>query len=250
MTLQEIASHFDELLRTRDIPDHPAALNGVQVECEAGISRVALAVDATQATIEEAIRGDANLLVVHHGLFWDGAQPLTGRRYRRVRALIAADVGLYSSHLPLDVHPELGNNVGLARELGIELSGTFGGSNGPPLGVWGELQIRREALAARLDEVLGGRVKMVPGGPERIERVGVITGGAGSKVAAARAAGLDTFITGEGAHHHYFDAAEGGVNLFLGGHYATEVWGLRALQEHIEQELGLECFFIDRPTGL
>lgn len=250
MRLAELAHHLDRLLRTSEIPDYPGAYNGVQVECEAEIRRVAFAVDASQAAIDAAIDGSANVLIVHHGLFWDGAQPMTGRRYRRIRALVTAGVGLYSSHLPLDVHPELGNSAVLARELGIDVQGTFGDFKGQAIGVWGELEMRREALAARLDQVLGCRVKMIAGGPERVQRVGVITGGAASQLRAASESGLDAFITGEGSHHNYFDATEGGVNLYLGGHYATEVWGLRALAEVVGREHRLETFFIDLPTGL
>lgn len=250
MKLDELVRYLDEYLRIASIPDYDGALNGLQVEGTRPIRRIAAAVDAAQATVERAIAGGADLLLVHHGLFWDGNQPLTGRRYRRVKPLLDAGVAVYSAHLPLDAHPEVGNNAVLLREIGAEARGTFGDYRGMPLGVWGEVDLRREALCARLDEVLGTRVKMVPGGPERVRRVGVITGGAAGKIPAAVAAGLDAFVTGEGAHHNYFDAEEGGINLFLGGHYATETWGVRALAEHLERQFGIEWFFIDHPTGL
>jgi len=250
MRLTELTAYLDQYLRVREVPDYAQALNGLQVENSGEVTRVAVAVDAVQATIERAVESGANLLLVHHGLFWDGNQPVTGRRYRRLRALLDADVAVYSAHLPLDVHPEVGNNVVLARALGMEVAGTLGDYKGEPLGVWGELEIRREALAARLDELLGSRVRVVCGGPERLRRVGVITGGAGSELAAARQLGLDAFVTGEGSHHHYFDAEEGGINLFLGGHYATEVWGVRSLAQHLETHFGLPWSFIDHPTGL
>jgi dinuclear metal center YbgI/SA1388 family protein len=250
MDLHELCSYLDDYLRIREVPDYPQALNGLQVENAGRVAHVAVAVDATEATARGAVRSGADLLLVHHGLFWDGNQPLVGRRYRRVRALLEGGVAVYSVHLPLDVHPEVGNNVVLARALGIEIGGSFGEYKGHPLGVWGRLEISREALCARLDETLGRRVKLVPGGPERIQRVGVITGDAGSMVAAAVEAGLDAFITGEGAHHNYFDAEEGGINLFLGGHYATEVWGVRALGQHLQEQLGLRWTFLDHPTGL
>jgi dinuclear metal center YbgI/SA1388 family protein len=248
--LQEFAAHLDEYLRIAEVPDYPAAFNGLQVERVGDVGRVAVAVDATQATIEGALAGGADLLLVHHGLFWSGMQPLTGRRYRRVRALVEGNLALYGAHLPLDVHPEVGNNAALARAIGLEVEGVFGDFKGLAVGVWGRLPMRREALAARLDEVLGCRVRMVAGGPERVGLVGIITGGAGGQIDAAREAGLDAFITGEGAHHHYFDATEGGVNLYLGGHYATETWGVRALAAHLSDTLGVETFFVDRPTGL
>ncbi len=250
MDLHELVRYLDDYLRTAAVPDYAAALNGLQVENSGRVTRVAVAVDAAQATIEGAVRAGADLLLVHHGLFWDGNVPVTGRRYRRLSTLLQADVAVYASHLPLDAHPEVGNNAVLARELGIEIEGSFGDYQGLPLGVWGTLDLPRDALSARLDETLGGRVKLVPGGPERVRRVGVITGGAGGETAAACAAGLDAFVTGEGAHHHFFDAVEGGINLFFGGHYATEVWGVRALARHLEERFGLPWIFIDHPTGL
>jgi dinuclear metal center YbgI/SA1388 family protein len=250
MQLADIQAYLDEYLRLHEVPDYPQALNGVQVANSGEVTRIAVAVDAVQHTIDRAAEAGAELLLVHHGLFWDGNRPVTGRRYRRLRALFDADIAVYSAHLPLDVHPEVGNNAVLARALGIEVQGTFGEYKGYPLGVWGTLDMRREALAARLDELLGGRVRMIACGPERVRRVGVITGGAGKMVAAARTAGLDAYITGEGEHHHFFDAEEGELNLFLGGHYATEVWGVRALAQHLEERFGLPWTFIDHPTGL
>jgi dinuclear metal center YbgI/SA1388 family protein len=248
--LSTLCHHLDSYLRVAEVPDYPNAFNGLQVTNSGRVRRCAVAVDAAQATIDRAAAMGADLLLVHHGLFWDGNPVLTERRYRRTRALLEADLAVYSAHLPLDVHPEVGNNAVLARELGIELDGTFGELRGQPVGVSGRLEMRREALVARLDELLGGPVRLVAGGPERTTRVGVITGGAGGELRSARAAGLDTFITGEGAHHNYFDAEEGGVNLLLGGHYATETWGVRALGAHLEEEFGLPWTFIDHPTGL
>ena len=250
MDLHDLVGRLDALLSTATVPDYPTALNGLQVEGTRVIQRVACAVDASAATIDAAAEGDADLLIVHHGLFWDGNVPVTGRRYRRLKRLLDSGIALYSAHLPLDGHAELGNNVVLLRALRIEPQGRFGEYRGMPLGWWGETDLRREGLCARLDALLGGRVRMVPGGPERVRRVGVITGGAGDMVRAAAEAGLDAFITGEGAHHNFFDAEEGGVNLYLGGHYATETFGVRALGEHLERTLGLQWFFVDRPTGL
>ena len=248
--LQQVVAFLDEHLSIARVPDYPNARNGLQVERDGAVKRVAFAVDAGLAVIEEAGRRKADLLVVHHGLFWGGLQPIVGPFYKRVHALMEANIGLYSAHLPLDVHPEHGNNVLLARALGIEIEGTFADYGGTDVGMWGVLEIRREALAARLDAVLGCRIRMIPGGSERIRRVGVITGGAGSQIAAATRLSLDAFVTGEVAHHHYFDAMEGGINVYVGGHYATEVWGVRALGRYLEDTLGLECSFIDHPTGL
>lgn len=250
MKLDELVSYLDSYLRVSEIPDYGNALNGLQVEGSGEVTRLAAAVDASEASILEAIRRGCEMLLVHHGLFWDGNRALVGRRYRRIRPLIESGVAVYSAHLPLDVHPEVGNNVVLARELGIEVEGWFGSHEGTPLGVWGSLDLSREALAARLDEVLGSRVKVIPGGGERLRRVGVLTGAGGGMIGAAIEEGLDALVTGEGAHHTYFDAVEGGINVYYGGHYATETWGVRALAQHISDRFGIPFEFIDLPTGL
>ena len=248
--LEELVGYLDEYLSIGDVPDFPNALNGLQVDGPGPVAKVAAAVDATAASIAAAIDEGADLLLVHHGLFWNGNRPVTGRRYRRLSALLDAGVAVYAAHLPLDVHPEVGNNAVLAGELGLEVEGRFGEYEGTPLGVWGTLQLERETLAARLAELLGGPVKVIAGGPERLERVGVLTGGGGSFVRAALEAGLDALVTGEGSHHTYFDAEEGGLNLYYGGHYATETWGVRALAGHLSERFDLEWTFVDLPTGL
>jgi dinuclear metal center YbgI/SA1388 family protein len=248
--VNELREYLDGYLRIAEIPDWSGAMNGLQVDSPRTVRRVAAAVDAAQATVDRAVAWGADLLLVHHGLFWDGSQPVTGRRYRRLKAILDADLAVYSAHLPLDVHPEVGNNAILARELGIEARGSFGEYKGLPIGVWGELETTRGELVERAARVLGGPVHLVSGGPERVRRVGVITGGAGDEVHAAVRAGLDAFVTGEARHHNFFDAEEGGVNLLLGGHYATEVWGVRALAAHLAQRFGMEWTFIDHPTGL
>lgn len=248
--LRELVRYLDEYLSVDEIVDFPNALNGLQVESSGPVSRVVAAVDATAASIEGAVAAGGDLLLVHHGLFWSGNRPVTERRYRRLSALIEAGVALYAAHLPLDVHPEVGNNAVVARELGMEVEGRFGEYEGTELGVWGTLPLKRETLAARLDDLLGGPVKLIPGGPETVQRVGVLTGGGGSFVGAALAAGLDALVTGEGNHHTYFDAEEGGLNLYYGGHYATEVWGVRSLAEQLAGRFDLEWSFLDLPTGL
>jgi len=250
MRLDELVQYLDDYLRIGEIPDYPRAFNGLQVENRGEVTRLATAVDASEATIMEAVRRGCDLLLVHHGLFWDGEPRVTGRRYRRLRPLFERDVAVYAAHLPLDLHPEVGNNAVLARELGIAIEGEFGSYQGVPMGVWGTLELSREALAARLDETLGGRVHRIPGGGERIRRVGVLTGAGGGAIGDALAAGLDALVTGEGAHHTYFDAMEGGLNVYYGGHYATETWGVRALGVHLADRFGLPVEFIDLPTGL
>lgn len=255
--LADVRAYLDAYLRVAEIPDEAGAVNGLQVENRGRIGSIVVAVDAAQATIDAVIAGAAGgrpegppLLIVHHGLFWDGNQPITGRRYRKIGALLAHDIAVYSAHIPLDVHPEVGNNAVLARDLGLTAQATFDLYRGIPLGVMGELSVAREELVGRLKARLGSAVRLVPGGPGTTRRVGIITGAAGGRVAAAAAAGCDTFITGEGAHHTFFDAMEGGVNLIYAGHYASETVGVQALATHLSARFNLPWTFHDHPTGL
>lgn len=250
MKAEELVVYLDGYLRIGEVPDSERAWNGLEVEGTREVRRVGVAVDAGDRTLEEAIGRGCDFLIVHHGLFWDGGLPVTGRRYRRLKRLIEAGVWLYGAHIPLDVHPEVGNSVVLARAMGVEVEGTFGDWGGVEIGVHGRLEIRRETLAARLDDLLGQPVRLLAGGPERVRRVGVITGAGGSMIGAAVGAGLDAYVTGEGAHHTWFDAMEDGINVYYGGHYATETWGVRALAAQLSERFGLEHAFIDKPTGL
>ena len=257
--LSELVTYLDQYLRITEVPDYPDALNGLQAENRGGtVTRIVAAVDATLATIHSAIERraasgeDAPLLLVHHGLFWDGNQPLTGRRYRRTRALLDGDVALYSAHIPLDAHPEVGNNHVLARALDLAELEPFDHYKGAPIGVRGVLRepLLREHFARRVEEHVGATAKLIPGGPERCTRIGIITGGAGGRIRSAHEAGLDTFVTGEGAHHTYFDAMELGVNAIYAGHYATETVGVKALAAHLSERFGIPWEFHDHPTGL
>ena len=253
MKLESLLQYLDTYLGVSGHPDYPQALNGLQVEGAEEVRRIVAAVDASQAAVEGAVAAGADLLLVHHGLFWDGLKPLTGRRYRRVKPLVEHGVGLYSVHLPLDAHPEVGNCALLGRALGLALEGRFGDYKGVPIGWWGTLPAALEAseLRDRLSEVLGrGPVHLIPGGAERIERVGVVTGGGASFVEEAAQIELDALVTGEGAHHTHFDAMEMGIHVLFGGHYATETFGVRALAEHLAERFGLEWSFLDQPTGL
>jgi dinuclear metal center YbgI/SA1388 family protein len=248
--LDDLVRYLDDYLRVRETADDRNALNGLQVENAGDVRHIAAAVDACQATIAAAAERGADLLLVHHGLFWSGLEPLTGRTYRRVSALLRHGVALYSAHIPLDRHPDVGNNALLARKLGMEVRGWFGEHLGAPLGAWGELDIGREALRDLIEGALGTSAKLIPGGSERCRRVGIITGAAGGFVRQARDAGLDTFITGEGHHWTYFDAEEYGVNVVLAGHYATETLGVQALAVHLSERFQLPWSFLDHPTGL
>lgn len=246
--LLPIVEYLDDYLQVRAFADEANALNGLQAENGGLVGSIVAAVDASLETIE-AVQGPA-LLLVHHGLFWDGNVPLTGRRMRRVRALLSRDIALYSAHIPLDAHAEVGNNTVLARMLGAKVAGPFGQYRGAPIGVHGTLDLGRDALVARLDEQLQTRTHLIPGGPSHVRRIGIVTGAASSALREARDLGLDTFITGEGPHHTHFDAMEWGINLLYAGHYATEQVGVRALAEHLGARFNLPWEFHWHPTGL
>ena len=259
--VSELAAWLDEYLRIREIPDEAGAVNGLQMESRGGIGRIVAAVDASQATLDGATAGDpessggSTLLLVHHGLLWDGNQPVTGRRYRRLRALMETDTALYSAHIPLDVHPEVGNNICLARALRLEVGGSFGAYRGLMLGVWGVHPVgpTRVRLCEEVAAAIGiapSSIKLIPGGPPNVGRVGILTGAGGSYIGAAREAGLDTIITGEGPHHTYFDAIEGGMNVLYAGHYATESLGIQALAAGLGEQFGLPWAFHPHPTGM
>jgi dinuclear metal center YbgI/SA1388 family protein len=251
--LSDLTGYLDAYLRIGEVPDEPNAVNGLQAENASGAAgRIVAAVDASLATIAGAAAPIPTLLLVHHGLFWDGNVPLTGRRYHRIRALLEHDIALYAAHIPLDVHAEVGNNHVLGRALGLQAMVPFDVYRGVPIGVRGTLEhpLPRGALAAKVKGLLGGEVKVIPGGPPECSRIGIITGGAGGRIAAAREAGLDTYLTGEGAHHTFFDAMELGVNALYAGHYATETVGVKALAAHLAEKFGLPWEFHDHPTGL
>lgn len=250
MNLHEFVAYLDDYLCVRDVPDYKDAFNGLQVEGERPVRRVAAAVDACFETIRQAAAWKADLLLVHHGLFWGAKAPLSGAYYRRVKALIESGMALYSSHLPLDVHPEVGNNHVLARKLGLSPSGSFLDFQGAKLAVTCECDLDRDMLIGRIQEAVGQALIVMAKGPERIRRAGICTGGAGGGIGEAADAGCDLFLTGEGPHHTYFDAEERGINVVYAGHYATETFGVRAIAERIGQEFRLETAFLDHPTGL
>lgn len=249
-SLDAVVSWLDAYLKVRELPDHDGAVNGLQVENSGALTRILAAVDASAGSIAAAARQRGTLLLVHHGLYWDTERAVTGRRYQRLKAALDGDVAVYSAHLPLDAHPEVGNNILLAQLLGLAVSGPFGRYKELDVGLHGVLEKDRTALTRELSDLLGHPARLIPGGPERTKRVAIITGGAGSSVTEASARGCDTFITGEGAHHTWFDAMEGGVNLIYAGHWATETLGVKALAERVAKTFGIPWEFFAQPTGL
>ena len=249
-SLAQIVRHCDALLRTTDIKDYDGAVNGLQVENRGNVTRIAAAVDASPATVRKAIAAGADLMIVHHGLFWGARHPWTGRNYELLRLLLDNNIAVYSSHLPLDAHPRLGNNVLLCSALGLRKLKPFFVSHETALGFQSATNISRDELALRLAKAVGGRVEVIPGGPKICKRIGVVTGGAGGELKKAAKEGVDTFITGEGPHWTFAMAEELGLNVLYAGHYATETFGVKALAAHLAGKFRVSWEFLDHPTGL
>ncbi|MCU0784431.1 MAG: Nif3-like dinuclear metal center hexameric protein [Verrucomicrobia bacterium] len=248
--LAAIVKNCDRLLRIREIGDYDGAMNGLQVENSGDVTRIAAAVDASLATVRLAIAVKADLLIVHHGLFWSPSHPWTGRKYELLRLLFDHNLAVYSSHLPLDAHPRLGNNALLCAALGLKNLRPFFLSHGQCIGFQSRMKISRNDLTRRLHRATGEKPLLIPGGKNVSERIGVVTGGAGDELKRAAEEGVDTFITGEGSHWTFAAAEELGLNVLYGGHYATETFGVKALAAHLSDKFRVPWSFLDHPTGL
>lgn len=250
MHLREVVRFLDEWLSPTAIPDYPQALNGLQCENSGSLSRIGAAVDACEVTLRDAAQAGVDLLIVHHGLFWGGPGRWTDATYRKMRLLLEADMAVYSVHLPLDAHPEVGNNALLAAALGLSDGQPFLKTAGSLIGWKFQTEVNREVLRGRLEVAVGGPVHLAPGGPVVARCIGVASGGAGSSIAQAASEGVDTLITGEGPHWSYTAAEELGINLFYAGHYATETFGVKEVARRLSDRFQLPWEFIDHPTGL
>jgi len=257
MDLTTLCARLDDRLRTDDYADLDASPNGLQVGPDAGeVEHVAFAVDAARATAEAAVDAGADLLVTHHGLIWGDAERVTGQLYDRLAPLFAGDCPLYVSHLPLDGHPELGNAAGLADLLGLVDREPFGHVGPEPIGLRGRVPDGLDPAAVR--DLLATELDTGPaepqlldheGAPETATDVAIVTGSGADFFGEARDADVDLFVTGEGKGKLYHESREAGVNVVLGGHYATETFGVRALADLVA-EWGLETTVLEHPTGL
>jgi dinuclear metal center YbgI/SA1388 family protein len=253
---QQISDWLDGLLRTSEIPDYPGAVNGLQLASRGDVDKVVCAVDFSSATVAAAVRAGADMLLVHHGMFWGGTQPLTGPIYDRLAALVSNDIAVYSSHLPLDLHPEIGNNVLLARRFGLAPSEGFAEFKGVDIGVCGTSDVTTESLVRGADELatgFRGTVITTPYEKQRLTRRWAICTGAGADsetIREARERAIDTMIVGEGPHHTAVMARDLGIVIIYAGHYATETLGIRALADRAARQFGAAMEFLDEPTGL
>lgn len=242
-TLHDLVAYCDRRTRRAAFQDAPGAVNGLQVANRGRVTRIGAAVDAGVAPFRAAVAAGVDFLIVHHGMYWDMPRPLTGPAYDRVATLIGGDCALYSSHLPLDAHPELGNNALLARQVGLRPDRGFIPNPGGDIGCTAPSRQTRAALRARL-EGLYPRVIAIECGPARPRRVAFCSGSGNSAIPLLAAAGADTLVTGELREEHFNFAEENGLNLFLCGHYATEVHAVRALAAELANRFRLPWEFI------
>jgi dinuclear metal center YbgI/SA1388 family protein len=247
---KDLVDYLNQYLRIAEIPDYGP--QGLQVEGREEVQRVVATVDAQMPCVMQALEHGADMLLVHHGILWGGAKPLTGAYGNLVRTLMAAQLNLYAAHLALDAHPEVGNNVELARRLGLQVLDWWADVNGAKLAV-----LAVEPNGAKLDylvdrfERLVGPVQVVQAhGPRIVHRVGILSGGGAKYVAEAAALGCDLYLTGETSHSNYYDALNAGINVIYGGHYTTEIVGVQALGSHLQEQFDLDFEFIDLPTGM
>jgi len=254
MTIHEFdiwARSFLEIDQLQQIDD---SLNGIQVSCsnERQIKKLAVAVDACAESIRRARSAHADLLFVHHGLFWGKVEPLSGSLRERIKLLLDADIGLYACHLPLDRHPQVGNNAQIADMLGLTERKPFGMYHGITIG-WGGNLPEPTSLDSILAKILPDHSppkSVISAGSREIKSVAIVSGGAPFESLEALASGYDLFITGEPSHSIYHSILEGGMHFIAAGHYATETWGVKAVARKAQVELGLETEFIEIPTGL
>ena len=255
-SLSAVVEFLDTELRTREVPDYPGALNGLQLMNSGEVTHVAAAVDCSTRAVREASERGANLLIAHHGMFWGGAVPLIGPAYERTKLAIDHDIAIYSSHIPLDLHPRWGNNVLLAHALGLTPSGGFAMLRGVAVGVMGEADLSTAELrdrGAAFSARHGGTLVSTPlRDRQRTRRWAMCTGAGASSDTLREAAdlGIDTLIVGEGPHHTAVQAADAGLTVMYLGHYATETLGVIAIAEEVARRFTVKSSFIEAPSGL
>ena len=249
--LQNITELLDSTLRIREIKDASVALNGLQVENNGTVTKVALAVDGSQKTIDDAIAAGADLLILHHGIYWCGLRPMTGWFKKKIQSCLEHNLAVYGAHLPLDLHPQLGNNAGIARELGLTDCTPEVDYHGTLIGVAGDFDGTVAELREKFAQITGSSVTgYVQNADAPAGRVAVCSGGAGDVIYQMHDKGYTTYLTGEENHWVVNAAQDMGINILFAGHYATETFGVKSLGKLIEEQFGLPTIFIDNPTGM
>lgn len=250
MQRADLVTYLDTYLQIDTIKDYGP--QGLQIEGREEVRRVVGLVDAHQPCVEAAIAQNADLMLVHHGIFWGSAKPLRGGYGTLVRTFLQADLNLYAAHLALDAHREVGNNAELARRLGLEVIDWWGNANGVQLAALAISQhgVKLDYLVDRFEQNVGPTKLVQAHGPRNIHKVGILSGFGAKEIEEVAALGCDLYITGETSHAQYYDAQNVGINLIYGGHYTTETVGVQALGKHLQEQFDVEFTFIDLPTGL
>ena len=248
--LSKIVDYANDYLRVDEIEDWANALNGLQIENSGKITKIGAAVDVSTRVLMAAAKKKIDLLIVHHGLFWPGLRAVTGSLRRQLKIAFENDIALFSAHLPLDVHPKVGNNAQLAAALGLKSTKRFLEEKGQSVGLKANSSTPRDVLVRKLKSILRTPVKTFNFGPKQARRIAIVTGAAGSEIYRVAEAKIDTFITGEAPHWAAVAAEELEMNLILGGHYATETFGVKALAAHLSQKFLIPSEFLSHPTGL
>jgi len=253
LTTKNLDAFFKGFLDIDGFAGTDNSLNGIQVDNDgAAVKKIAFGVDASMETFEQAASVNAGLLFVHHGLFWGASAVITGNLRRRIKFLLERNICLYAVHLPLDQHPKLGNNAVLAKLLGLQNIEPFGVYHGRKIGYKGTFPkpVTIEEAVNKIDFLGRPPLGVFPFGKKEITSAAVMSGGAADNAKDAIADGVDLFVTGESAHQVYHECLEAKLNMIAGGHYNTEIWGVRAVMRHCADELGIETEFVDIPTGL
>ena len=251
MKRDKLITYLDNYLRIADIKDYGP--QGLQVESANNeIKRIALAVDTAPAVIAAAAAWNADMLLVHHGVLWRTVERIAGPLGERVRLLLGHSINLYAAHLPLDAHPEVGNNAELARMFGVAVADWWGTPTGVPLGVIGPVagSPTLEHLVNQIEQQLNNKAHVLANGPSRVGTMAIMSGFGADDIAEVKALGADTYLTGETSHANYWAAADHGLNVIYAGHYATETVGVQALGRHLADKFSLEVKFFDFPTGM
>lgn len=250
LPLKKLVSFLTGELGLSEFPRDESA-NGLQVEGGRSVRKIGLAVDACEYVFNKAAGQQVDFLIVHHGLVWGGIRSVTGILKKRIKLLLDHDISLYACHLPLDWHPEYGNNAQLRSLLGLSRAGEFGEYHGKRIGCRGRLnkEMALNDFLLRVDKRLGTTSRAIDFG-RKVKNVGIVSGGGWSALYDAEYHDIDTFLTGEPSHSAYTLAEELKVNLIFAGHYATETAGVRAVGAMLTKKFAIETVFIDHPTGL
>ena len=245
---RDIVQFLDDLLNTAKIND--SCRNGLQVQGADSITRVGLAVDACVAAYRQAVRAKCQMLIVHHGLLWDRVERVTGRMHMHMKFLLEHDLNLYASHLPLDLHAEVGNNAQLAQRLGVTNTEPFGLYHGMNIGVLGTLAkpTTLKALAAQVQRLLGGKCELLPFGRKSLRRIAIVSGAAGSLLDEAVDKQADCYLTGEPSHSTYQASREAGINVLYAGHYHSEQLGVQELGRRLTERFGIQAIYLNEPS--